>query len=68
MVTGHNAQFGATSRGYASPVDAALEKDYAFELAASNIRFGEGVTKEVGLDFKVGRIHTKELSLTHAVS
>lgn len=26
--------------------------DYAFEMAASNIRYGPGVTKEVGMDFK----------------
>lgn len=52
MVAGHNAQAGSTRRGYATPVDAQLEKEYAFELAASNIRFGEGVTKEVGMDFQ----------------
>lgn len=52
MVAGHNAQAGSTRRGYATPVDAHLEKEYAFELAASNIRFGEGVTKEVGMDFQ----------------
>ncbi|PRT56289.1 Hydroxyacid-oxoacid transhydrogenase, mitochondrial [Wickerhamiella sorbophila] len=28
------------------------EPDYAFEMAASNIRFGPGVTQEVGYDFK----------------
>lgn len=28
------------------------ETEYAFEMAASNIRYGPGVTKEVGMDFK----------------
>ncbi|KAM0751574.1 putative alcohol dehydrogenase [Meredithblackwellia eburnea MCA 4105] len=38
------------NRSYATPVDVPTE--YAFEVAASNLRFGEGVTREVGLDFK----------------
>lgn len=29
-----------------------MERDTAFEMAASNIRFGEGITKEVGMDLK----------------
>lgn len=31
------------SRSYATPVD--QPKEYAFEVAASNLRFGEGVTR-----------------------
>lgn len=27
------------------------QKEYAFQMAASNIRFGAGCTKEVGMDF-----------------
>ncbi|KAK9244813.1 alcohol dehydrogenase [Lipomyces tetrasporus] len=33
-------------------VVAPIEKEYAFEMAASNIRYGNGVTREVGMDFK----------------
>lgn len=32
-------------RGYATPVDMPPQGDYAFEVAASNLRFGEGVTR-----------------------
>ncbi|PQE33710.1 Fe-containing alcohol dehydrogenase protein [Rutstroemia sp. NJR-2017a WRK4] len=39
-------------RNYATPVDTSRQKEYAFEMAASSIRFGPGVTKEVGQDFK----------------
>ncbi|KAI0747049.1 alcohol dehydrogenase [Daedaleopsis nitida] len=28
------------------------EKEYAFEIAAANLRFGAGATREVGMDFK----------------
>ncbi|KDR83744.1 hypothetical protein GALMADRAFT_236099 [Galerina marginata CBS 339.88] len=38
-------------RNFASPVHA-VEKEYAFEVAASNLRFGDGVTAEVGMDLK----------------
>jgi len=37
-----------TVRKYAQAVP---DKEYAFEVAAANLRFGEGVTKEVGMDF-----------------
>ncbi|KAF2135541.1 uncharacterized protein K452DRAFT_323009 [Aplosporella prunicola CBS 121167] len=38
------------SRGLATPTDPARQKEYAFELAASSIRFGAGCTNEVGMD------------------
>ena len=47
---GHGvAAAAAARRQFATPVDA-LQKEYAFEMAASSIRFGPGVTKEVGMD------------------
>ncbi|KAI0113101.1 Dehydroquinate synthase-like protein [Daldinia grandis] len=39
-------------RGFASPIDPSQQKEYAFEMAASSIRFGPGATQEVGMDFK----------------
>ncbi|KDN46820.1 putative alcohol dehydrogenase [Tilletiaria anomala UBC 951] len=51
MIGKHNVSPSA-GRHYATPVDHTLQKEYAFELAASNIRYGEGVTQEVGMDFK----------------
>ncbi|KAI5893314.1 Dehydroquinate synthase-like protein [Schizophyllum commune H4-8] len=38
-------------RKLATPVQN-VEKEYAFEVAASNLRFGDGVTAEVGMDLK----------------
>ncbi|KDQ64499.1 hypothetical protein JAAARDRAFT_28128 [Jaapia argillacea MUCL 33604] len=38
-------------RKFATPVQT-VEKEYAFEVAASNLRFGDGVTAEVGMDLK----------------
>ena len=39
-------------RSLATPVDNPRTPDYAFEMAASSIRFGPGCTKEVGMDLK----------------
>ncbi|KAJ6485017.1 alcohol dehydrogenase [Mycena vitilis] len=36
-------------RRFATPLNA-VQKEYAFEVAASNLRFGDGVTAEVGMD------------------
>lgn len=44
--------FAGRKRSLATPVDQSVQKEYAFEMAASSIRFGPGCTKEVGMDFK----------------
>lgn len=38
-------------RKFATPIDLPT-KEYAFEIAAANLRFGDGVAREVGMDFK----------------
>ncbi len=42
----------SSRRSYATPQPASQLREYAFEMAASSIRFGNGVTQEVGMDFK----------------
>ena len=42
--------FGFRSRDYNSL--AHMAKDIAFEMAVSSVRFGAGVTREVGMDLK----------------
>lgn len=42
--TGGRSKQGAV-RGYATPVDNVVQKEYAFEVSASNLRYGEGVTR-----------------------
>ena len=46
------AAVGTGKRGFASPIDPSQQKEYAFEMAASSIRFGPGCTQEVGMDMK----------------
>jgi hydroxyacid-oxoacid transhydrogenase len=45
--------FAGRARSLATPADFhSQQKEYAFEMAASSIRFGPGCTKEVGMDFR----------------
>ncbi|KAL0083997.1 alcohol dehydrogenase [Phycomyces blakesleeanus] len=45
-------------RQYANAADST---DYAFEMAASNIRFGPGVTSEIGMD--LNNLHAKKVAV-----
>ncbi|KAF8592140.1 iron-containing alcohol dehydrogenase 1 [Ramaria rubella] len=49
--SGHHHNPMDQLRRLATPVDIP-QKEYAFEVAASNLRFGDGVTAEVGMDLK----------------
>ncbi|KLJ07611.1 hydroxyacid-oxoacid transhydrogenase [Blastomyces silverae] len=48
----HASPLAKHVRNLATPIDPSHQKEYAFEMAASSIRFGPGSTKEVGMDFK----------------
>ncbi|EER41381.1 NAD-dependent methanol dehydrogenase [Histoplasma capsulatum H143] len=48
----HGSPLSRYARNLATPIDPSYQKEYAFEMAASSIRFGPGSTKEVGMDFK----------------
>ncbi|KAH0836948.1 Hydroxyacid-oxoacid transhydrogenase, mitochondrial [Fonsecaea pedrosoi] len=48
----HGQPFHAAAKHLAKVAELPAEKEYAFEMAASSIRFGPGCTAEVGMDVK----------------
>ena len=38
-------------RKFATPVELAPEREYAFKVVAGGLRFRQGIVKEVGMDF-----------------
>jgi len=48
----HSQSYGPASvMGHATQQPQSSEREYAFEMACSNIRYGAGVTQEVAMDF-----------------
>lgn len=48
----HSQAFAPGARPESSAAKEHVEPEYAFEVASSTIRYGQGVTREVGMDFK----------------
>ncbi|KAK2553916.1 Hydroxyacid-oxoacid transhydrogenase [Acropora cervicornis] len=48
----HSQAFAPGVRPESSAAKEHIEPEYAFEVASSTIRYGQGVTREVGMDFK----------------
>ncbi|XP_015771800.1 PREDICTED: hydroxyacid-oxoacid transhydrogenase, mitochondrial-like [Acropora digitifera] len=48
----HSQAFAPGLRPESSAAKEHVEPEYAFEVASSTIRYGQGVTREVGMDFK----------------
>ena len=49
-IVGSTSELYQRRREFCSDDDGKDEKEYAFEMACSSIRYGNGVTREVGID------------------